>query len=717
MSRKRRKKRSNSRYFWSLTDKLKQFVVFFFTTIKKLVFDLPGQVKRYILSSLMFFLCFVSFLAFFDMSGKGGQGIMAFLNQWFGDVIYLIPLVFFALGIALLCVLRVWLLSEFLAIFVFLVGIAGLFKTIDIFSLSGGKIGVITSAPLVNLFGNIVSIFVFFILSVVGLLSFWRILNNSCSKESKTGFSDKIKNVFGPSKFKILKIEPDSTKIEKKQENVLEKQDDSTPKNIIIGLPPLKLLSEEKDKPFAGNVKERAKIIKKTLENFHINVDMAEVNIGPTVTQYTLKPAEGVKLSKITGLSNNLALALAAHPIRIEAPVPGRSLVGIEVPNETRSKVRLRGLLDSSEFKEKTSCLGVALGRDVSGTPVYADLARLPHLLVAGATGTGKTIFLNSLILSLLYKNTPESLRLVLIDPKRVEFTAYKDLPHLLTPVIYTVDKSIYMLNWLVDEMEKRFILLSKAGVRNIHSFNEKMGKEQKKEIPYIVLIIDELADLMAAKGKEMEARVVRIAQMARAVGIHLILATQRPSTEVITGLIKANITARVSFQLPTQIDSRTVIDSSGAEKLLGLGDLLYVSPKSTKPKRIQGSYISEKEIKKVMDWIRSKASKGVSEDALQSELKKFFVEQEQPGGLDGSIGTMKKDALLGQARDVVTMSGKASASLLQRRLQIGYVRAARILDMLEAEGIVGPAQGSKARKVYADKTEDREEVDDWFDE
>ena len=716
MGRKRRKKRSSSRYFWSLVmKKLREFFLFFFTTINKFILGLPGKVKRYILSSLMFFLSLVSFLSFFNMAGKGGEEIIAFLNKWFGDVIYIIPLVFFILGIALLCVLKVWLFAGFFTLFVFLVSVAGLLKTIDIFSLSGGKIGSMSSVPLVNLFGDIVSIFVFFLLSIVGLLSFWHILDSSRSKEDKKGLSEKIRDVFSPSRFKILKIEPNGNVVKEKQKDVPVKQDISPLKSVKTDFPPLKLLAEEKDKPSAGNIKERAMIIKKTLENFNIDVDMAEVNIGPTVTQYTLKPAEGVKLSKITGLSNNLALALAAHPIRIEAPIPGRSLVGIEVPNQIRSRVRLRGLLASPDFKKETSSLGIALGRDVSGVPVYTDLTRLPHLLVAGATGTGKTIFLNSLILSLLYYNSPESLRLILVDPKRVEFTVYNNLPHLLTPVICTVDRNIYVLNWLIDEMEKRFILLSEVGVRNIDSFNEKMVKEQKKKMPYIVLIIDELADLMAARGKDMESRVVRIAQMARAVGIHLVLATQRPSTEVITGLIKANITSRISFQLPTQIDSRTVLDSSGAEKLLGLGDLLYISSESTKPKRIQGSYISENEVKRVMDWITNRTPNGPLENDLSSEVEKFFDQQEK-SDISLNIKTTKKDVLFDQARDVVTMSGKASASLLQRRLQIGYVRAARILDMLEAEGIIGPSQGSKPRKVYV-KTEDREEVDDWFEE
>ena len=333
---------------------------------------------------------------------------------------------------------------------------------------------------------------------------------------------------------------------------------------------------------------------------------MSEINVGPTVTQYALKPAEGVKLSKITSLSNDLALALAAHPIRIEAPIPGKSLVGVEVPNKIRARVRLRNLIENANFQKSPSHLTIALGQDVSGNPIYADLSRMPHLLVAGSTGTGKTIFLNNLMLSLLYRSSPEILRFILIDPKRVEFPVYNELPHLLSPVIYDANRTVNAFKWLTGEMERRFDVLSLAKSRDITSFNEKVT-EKDDVLPYIVVVVDELADLMAAKGKEVEAGIVRLAQMSRAVGIHLVIATQRPSVEVITGLIKANITSRISFQVASQIDSRTVLDMAGAEKLLGLGDLLYLSAELGKPRRIQSAFVSEKEVKRVVDYIKSK--------------------------------------------------------------------------------------------------------------
>ena len=432
---------------------------------------------------------------------------------------------------------------------------------------------------------------------------------------------------------------------------------------------------------------------------------MSEVNIGPTVTQYTLKPAEGIKLSKITTLSNDLSLALAAHPLRIEAPIPGRSLVGVEVPNKIRCQVRLRNLIDNQDFKNQRYNLPLCLGRDVAGNPVYADIAKMPHLLVAGSTGAGKTIFLNSLILSLLYRNPLKILRLILIDPKRVEFSAYADLPYLLCPVIYDAQKTVNALQWLTKEMERRFDILSQEKVRDILSYNNKVLKEERDPLPYIVLVIDELADLMAAKGREIEAGIVRLAQMARAVGIHLVVATQRPSVEIITGLIKANITSRITFQVASQVDSRTVLDMAGAEKLLGLGDLLYLSAEVTKPKRIQGAFASDKEVKRVVHWIKGKFADPelFQENHLAKDLE---VSLEAPAADFDAFAGGGEDLLYEEARKVVTESKKASASLLQRRLRIGYARAARLIDMLEERGVVGPGEGAKPREVYAKEVE-----------
>jgi S-DNA-T family DNA segregation ATPase FtsK/SpoIIIE len=459
--------------------------------------------------------------------------------------------------------------------------------------------------------------------------------------------------------------------------------------------------------PTSGDVKINQAIIKKTLQNFDIPVEMAEVNIGPTVTQYTFKPAEGVKLSKISGLSNDLSLALAAYPIRIEAPVPGRSLVGIEIPNRIRAKVRLRDLISNPIFQTSPANLNLILGRDVSGSAVYSDLAKMPHMLVAGSTGSGKTIFLNTLILSLIYRNSPEMMKFILVDPKRVEFPVYNDLPHLLAPVILDAHRAVNSLRWLISEMERRFQVLSAVKARDIISYNQQIS-DKSELLPYIVLVVDELADLMAAKGKEMEAGIVRLAQMSRAVGIHLVLATQRPSVEVITGLIKANITSRVTFQVASQVDSRTIIDMAGAEKLLGQGDMLFLSSELGKPRRIQGSYLSDKEVKRVANYIKSKNERSedfaISDDFLnnQREDSQRGLDM-QEGEFSGSYG---EDALYEDAKRVVIESKKASASLLQRRLRIGYARAARLIDILEERGVVGPGEGAKPREVYGESLE-----------
>ncbi|MBW1888263.1 MAG: DNA translocase FtsK [Deltaproteobacteria bacterium] len=471
-------------------------------------------------------------------------------------------------------------------------------------------------------------------------------------------------------------------------------------KGIEYKSPPIDLLEKEKGKPSAGDIKTNSRIIKKTLESFEIPVEMSGVNVGPTVTQYSLKPAEGIKISKITSLSNDMALALATHPIRIEAPIPGKSLVGIEVPNKVRSLVRLRDLMQAPEFSDHPSDLVFCLGKDVSGHPMYANLGKMPHLLVAGSTGTGKTIFLNTLILSLLYRNSPDRLKLILIDPKRVEFSIYSSLPHLLCPAIVDSSKAVNALKWLIDEMDRRFKELAKVRARNIYSYNEKSAKNDFERLPYIILIIDELADLMAAKGREVETSVVRLAQMARAVGIHLVVATQRPSVEVITGLIKANITSRITFQVASQVDSRTVLDTSGAEKLLGAGDMLFISSEIVKPKRMQAAYISEKEVKKVVDWIKTEFEVIEGED-LKDSLSEALRRESEAGTVDPDDFSSQEDSLYEEAKRVIIQHRKASASLLQRKLRIGYARAARLIDTLEERGLVGPSQGAKPREVY----------------
>jgi S-DNA-T family DNA segregation ATPase FtsK/SpoIIIE len=462
--------------------------------------------------------------------------------------------------------------------------------------------------------------------------------------------------------------------------------------------PPLSLLRSSVEKPTSGDLRANANIIKRTLESFGISVEMGEINIGPKVTRYTLKPAEGVKLSRLTALNQDLALALASHPIRIEAPIPGKSLVGIEVPNKASAIVRLGSLMSYPEFSAAGN-LGFVLGRDVTGDPLFANLEKMPHVLIAGSTGSGKSIMIHSLLISLLFKNSPSSLRLILIDPKRVELSLYANLPHLIAPVITESKKALGVFRWAVEEMDRRYEILLSAASRDIQSYNKKFPDEP---LPYIVIVIDELADLMTTYGREVEGTIVRLAQMARATGIHLVLSTQRPSVEVVTGLIKANITARIALQLPSQVDSRTVLDTSGAEKLLGGGDMLFVSSDFSKPRRIQGAFLSEEEVTKVTSFIRDN-NKNFSENEEEIKLDngsnlEMFAES----------GEGSDDELLNDAVKVVAEAKKASASLLQRRLKVGYARAARLLDIMESKGIIGPGEGAKPREVYVDSAQNQ---------
>lgn len=461
-------------------------------------------------------------------------------------------------------------------------------------------------------------------------------------------------------------------------------------KPVAIDMP-LSILQGSTGEPTSGDIRANKLLIQKTLESFGIPVEMMEINVGPTVTQYTLKPEDGVKLSAITALSNDLALALAAHPIRIEAPIPGRSLVGIEVPNQSVATVHLREILESEAFQKRRSNLMLALGKDVSGNPWVVNLERMPHLLVAGATGSGKSVALNSIILSLLYQNNPSDLKFILIDPKRVEFPTYQHIPHLLAPVVTEVPATVNALKWLIKEMDRRFNLLAAAGDRNIQSYNRHIPEK----LPYIIVVIDELADLMVAASSEVEGAIIRLAQMARAVGIHLILATQRPSVDVITGLIKANITARVAFAVASLMDSRTILDTGGAEKLIGRGDMLFISAEVTKPKRLQGALVGDDEISRVVEYLKSKAAPEYVAE----------VTAKQSGAVWGGT-SYDDDPLLGEAEVIVVQAGKASASFLQRRLKVGYARAARLLDLLEAKGVIGPGDGAKPRDVLISRVD-----------
>jgi S-DNA-T family DNA segregation ATPase FtsK/SpoIIIE len=448
---------------------------------------------------------------------------------------------------------------------------------------------------------------------------------------------------------------------------------------------PLDLLEYRANNANSGDLERNIEIIAKTFEQFGIPVEMGETATGPTVTQYTLRPAQGIKLSRIVALQNDLAMALAAHPIRIEAPIPGKSLVGIEVPNQTIATVSLRDLMESKGFKNRSTNTTIPLGKDVSGATWTAALDKMPHLLVAGATGSGKSVCLNTIIVSLLYENGPDELKLILVDPKRVEMKPYEGIPHLLIPPITKADDTVNALKWTVREMERRLDVLSKFGARDINAYNDKA----EEKMPKVVVVIDELADLMTGSGREVEATIVRIAQMARAVGIHLVLATQRPSVDVITGLIKANIPARIAFAVASQMDSRTILDCAGAEKLLGRGDMLYTSAELSKPKRLQGAYLSDAEIERVVSFLKNEGAPDYNYAITETARTGTVLDD---GGDD--------DPLLDEAVQSIIQAGRASTSLLQRRLKIGYGRAARIMDLLEEKGVIGAGEGAKPREV-----------------
>lgn len=464
--------------------------------------------------------------------------------------------------------------------------------------------------------------------------------------------------------------------------------------------PSTDLLVQKQDKADAGDVEGNAEIIKETLANFNIAVDMEGANIGPRVTQFTLKPPTGVKLTKITALENNLALDLAAHSIRIEAPIPGKRAVGIEVPNIKAATVRISSILQTREWQEATSPLTFVIGKDISGQPVLGDLARMPHLLVAGQTGSGKSVMINGILTSLLFRNSPADLKLILVDPKQVELKPYDDIPHLLTPVITEPEKCISALKWTVAEMERRYRALSDVHRRNIVEYN---NLKKEEGMPYIVIVIDELSDLMMMAARDVESLIVRIAQKARAVGIHLVLATQRPSVDVITGLIKANVPARIAFTTTSQVDSRTIIDQIGAEKLLNLGDMLITTADNPKPRRVQAALIEDGEALKVNDFIRMQRPPQYDDEVVSQP-----VQLNGKGGIVADYGGQDvDDDMYRDAVRAVIEGKKASTSLLQRRLRIGYGRAARLIETMEEQGIIGHADGNRPREVLVSSLDD----------
>jgi len=501
-------------------------------------------------------------------------------------------------------------------------------------------------------------------------------------------------------------------------ENLLKDKDNKKILNSKVILPPLNLLSENKGKIDAGDIKKNANVIKNTLSSFGIPVEIQDVSVGPTVTRYSLSLSSGIKVSRISALADDLALALAAKSILVEAPIPGESLVGIEIPNKNKITVGARSLFDSLEFRNSSFELPLAIGKDIGGKTTIIGLEKTPHMLIAGATGAGKSVTIHAILNSLLYKHGPDSLKMILIDPKRVEMTLYNNIPHLLTPVIVDPKKAILALRWAIKEMERRYEVLEGFKLRDISSYHQNIFNKAKKKkdveekdfpeaMPYIVIVIDELADIMQQYPKELESGIVSIAQKARAVGIHLILSTQRPSVNVVTGLIKANIPTRLALQVSSAIDSKTILDRAGAERLLGQGDMLYLLGNMAKPVRVQSSYISEKEVKSIVKFIKKAYKDVLGEDinlSNESENRENIVAVNDSINFDSEDEDFDADPLLKDAVIEVRTSGKASTSYLQRKLGIGYARAAKLIDILEEKGIVGPPNGSKPRDVLISK-------------
>jgi S-DNA-T family DNA segregation ATPase FtsK/SpoIIIE len=682
------------------------------------LFDISQETQNSIWGILSFIAAVVSILSFVHKAGAAGELFNALARSLFGWGFFIIPIALVLMGVAFIkSISRKIAMSAVLGTLIFVLSSLAIFyilgegQTTDRI-IQGGYIGLVLGYPLLRLIGFLAALIVLIALIVISVLltlnvPLYQLVKRDPEEEAKMAEKqmDKVVIKKGNETFddkKPAQVLPSQKPMAAKAEPPSDKE--FVIKNLKLGkwtLPPLDILNEDKDQAASGDIQANALIIKRTLANFGIEVEMGEVSIGPTVTQYTLRPAVGVKLARISALNPDLSLALAAHPIRIEAPIPGKSLVGIEVPNKKTAIIGLRNMFEYDEYAKSKFFLPLTIGRDVAGLPVFAGLDKMPHLLVAGATGTGKSVMINTILLSMLFKHSPEMLKLILVDPKRVELSLYNNIPHLITPVITDNKKVLGALRWAVSEMDRRYDQLSKSGSRDIFSYNAKMASSDETLMPFIVIVIDELADLMVSYGRDVEAAIVRLAQMSRAVGIHLIVSTQRPSVEVITGLIKANITTRIALQVASQIDSRTIIDMAGAEKLLGRGDMLFLSGDTSKPRRVQGPLVTEKEVKDAVEFIKMQAEK-LQLDANESIQVDFNAptNNAMPGSFGGDGGSAEDD-MYEEAKQCVIESGKASASLLQRRLRVGYARAARLLDILEEKGIIGPGEGAKPREVF----------------
>ncbi len=689
--------------------------------------DLKDETRHSVKGTIYFLFTLILIMAALHKGGVAGEYLYKLFSYLFGIGYFIIPALLIAFGVsAFRGESKRIALPQTAGAFVFFFSALGL---IHIGALNeAGLVGGFIANPLLRIFDTYVTVIILVALAAISFsivfdttlrMGFlFSLFNRNKKSEDEADVIVKIRSGDTEEELPADGDEEDGEQEEAPKEK--KRTAGGTPAEFITSMPrllsakefvppPLSLLERDRGKPGVGDVKANANIIKRTLENFGIAVEMDEVSIGPSVTRYALKPAEGVKLSRILGLQNNLELALAAHPVRIEAPIPGKSLVGIEVPNTAKTTIGLGSLLSESAYGASSAPLLVSLGRDISGSSHFANVSKMPHLLIAGATGSGKSVTIHALITSLLYRNPPENLKFIMIDPKRVELTLYNSIPHLLTPVITEAKKAILALKWAAKEMERRYDVLQKHQVRDITSYHknvlepaiEKARKGKSDEdavgpdpMPYIVIIIDELADIMSSYPRELESAIVRLAQMSRAVGIHLMLSTQRPSVNVITGLIKANVPARVALQVASQIDSRTILDAAGAEKLLGAGDMLYMSGDMGKPVRIQSAYITEDEVKKVTKYLAD------NYEPTLSDIN--FTEVKNEGNIFSTDLTADgdEDDMYEEARETVIQAGKASTSFLQRKLGVGYARAARLMDMLEERGVVGAGSGAKPREV-----------------
>ena len=649
-------------------------------------------------------------LASYTRSNELLSDINFYLISYFGGFSYLVPIDVILLGLLLTRIRAPFTRANvFLGFLLLSVSIIGLFQS----GLIGNELFLVSQ----SIFGNLLAAVIFIAGTLVGLVVFLNLslsqlfeITKDTTNALKTILKKlapllKTKKQFGVTDMKQITIKGLKEPIREESVKPLpappKKQDMSDElvlnKPLEMGVweyPPFSLLSVHAGRRDTGNVKQIAGKIEETLQSFGIKGRVSEINIGPSVTQYALEIAQGTRLSKITTLANDLALRTEAPTgqIRIEAPIPGRDLVGIEIPNRSLEIVSLKNMLESAPMEKTKSKLVVPLGLDVSGNTVVVDIPRMPHVLIAGTTGSGKSVLINAIISTILFRASPSEVKLILIDPKRVELTGYSGIPHLLTPVVVEVDKAVSALKWAMKEMDRRYVKFQDSGVKNIDSYNELAGFQA---LPYILILIDELADLMAIASVEVEDSIARLAQMARATGIHLVLSTQRPSVDVLTGLIKANIPCRISFNVSSMIDSKVIIDQPGAEKLLGRGDMLYVPPEQAKPTRIQGTFVSDQDVKRVVNFIKSRG--------IPVQYTTEVIEQQVNIGRRGAFGDTsgkEEDSLFEQAVRIVCAHDRASSSLLQRRLSIGFNRAARILEHLEEVGVVGPSDGSKPRDV-----------------